>query len=206
MSRHLAECVAKICRTSSFISAHPQWSSTLMVKGRLPERSNHSVTSRGRLWSYSPTRGHRMWSEVQSSGVTQASCRHFWQTAPRYNGLSSNVSKHALGGEYWRKIWEAISGGNWWIRGSWFSFMTVRSARRLMCIFSILVSNSVISISSWVIPCSSWVISCSSSMSSVQAAYSFPSKATHRSGRRTFMLDRLCRTVTSTVSWILITL
>jgi hypothetical protein len=65
------------------------------------------------------------------------------------------------------------------MRRSWFSFMAVRSSRRLICILSIMISSSFISFSS--------------SMSSAQAGQGFPSKMSHRSGRRIFVLHRLPR-------------
>ena len=173
MSCHLAECLFKmwdtwLCRSLSSIN--------LIVNGRLPDRSNHSVTNSSGTFSGPITR------EDQRCGVVQANCRHFRHTDPRHNGVLLFSSPWlTLGEAYWTKIWEAISGGNLWMRWSWFSFMTVRRARRLLCNFSSIVSNS-------------WT-SFSSLMSSVYAAQGPPSKTTHRSGRRTFALDR---------SWIVI--
>lgn len=112
-----------------------------MVKGSTPDRPSHLRSKPGSDSAVDSVidgliRMHRV---VQRSGVAHASSRHFWHTDPNFKGTahSFRIDFHCpctpfgssflffnVGSER-RRIWEAISGGNLCIKGSWIAFLAV---------------------------------------------------------------------------------
>jgi hypothetical protein len=106
-----------------------------IVKGRLGEHFSHWITSRARLSQpENLRRGARSKALVLSRTF---SCAPHRDTMDCSREICR--STHWAVNIEWR--YEAISGGNLWLKGSWFSFMAVRTARRLMHSFWILISE-----------------------------------------------------------------
>ena len=118
-----------------------------MVKGHVLDWLSHSWSKPGNP----STREHFIDGGIvryrvsQSSGVAHANWHHFRHTAPSLNTLVNRAallywSKSNVGKQR-RNIWEPISGGNLWMKGSWISFNLLPSEWCFTFSFIISLSN-----------------------------------------------------------------